>query len=205
MLLGPRKHSINGVSDYAECKIYSLFYLFLRNLLSFFMFYHLNNLLFFTKRHQGFGTILFDSVYFSEKIENSLEKILAHSDKDFKDQIKLLQILEKAIEGIEEVAFGELVETLRKCETKAKGLKNEEINKIKNMMNRNRVQRKPIKKIRQLNFKNKMKLNQEGNSDDEITLGENKEIEYFREELGDLVLDNINLKLEEEEIELGGL
>ena len=173
--------------------------------MSFFMFYHLNNLLFFTKRHQGFGTILFDSVYFSEKIENSLEKILAHSDKDFKDQIKLLQILEKAIEGIEEVAFGELVETLRKCETKAKGLKNEEINKIKNMMNRNRVQRKPIKKIRQLNFKNKMKLNQEGNSDDEITLGENKEIEYFREELGDLVLDNINLKLEEEEIELGGL
>ena len=113
--------------------------------------------------------------------------------------------MEKAIEGIEEVAFGELVETLRKCETKAKGLKNEEINKIKNMMNRNRVQRKPIKKIRQLNFKNKMKLNQEGNSDDEITLGENKEIEYFREELGDLVLDNINLKLEEEEIELGGL
>ena len=161
--------------------------------------------MFFTKRHQGFGTILFDSVYFSEKIENSLEKILAHIDKDFKDQIKLLQILEKAIEGIEEVAFGELVETLRKCETKAKGLKNEEINKIKNMMNRNRVQRKPIKKIRQLNFKNKMKLNQEGNSDDEITLGENKEIEYFREELGDLVLDNINLKLEEEEIELGGL
>ena len=98
------------------------------------------------------------------------------------------------------------MESLRKCEAKAKGLKNEEITKIKSMMNRDRVQRKPIKKLGHLNFKNKMKLNQKGNSDDDdITLGENTGIEYFREELGDLELNSINLKLEEEEIELGGL
>ncbi len=94
------------------------------------------------------------------------------------------------------------MESFRKCESKAKGLKNEEIIKMKSMMNRERVRRKPIKKLRQLNFKNREKLNQARTSDDEITLGENNEVEYFREELGDLELNSINLKLEEEEIDL---
>jgi len=138
-------------------------------------------------------------VYYAEKIEGFLEKIVKNSDKEFNEQVKFLRQIEKSIDNFDEGVFVELLEILKKCEVKIKSLKNSDtVKMINKLLNKGGMIRRPI---RRLNFKNKEKISQKWNKEDEISLGEETEFDYLKGYQGG-VFDSMNLNLEEEEIEL---